>query len=125
MDRVCFRLQVRPECLGDYRRAHEEVWPEMLDALRDSGWANYSLFLDEDGLLIGYVETENLQAAQEAMARTEVNAQWQAQMSAFFQDLDGAPDTGFTQLPQIFHLETQLAEAQRQEIHAETSQEQP
>ena len=45
---------------------------------RDTGWRNYSLFLRDDGLLIGYVEADDLQAAQAAMAATEVNARWQA-----------------------------------------------
>ena len=45
MERVCFLLRVRPERLDEYKARHREVWPEMLDALRESGWRNYSLFL--------------------------------------------------------------------------------
>ena len=45
MERVCFLLQVRPDRLDEYRARHREVWPEMLDALREAGWRNYSLFL--------------------------------------------------------------------------------
>jgi len=44
----------------------------MLEALRASGWSNYSLFLREDGLLIGYVESDDFAAAQRAMEETEV-----------------------------------------------------
>jgi L-rhamnose mutarotase len=43
--RICFTLQVRPERLEEYRRRHAAVWPEMLTALRDTGWHDYSLFL--------------------------------------------------------------------------------
>jgi L-rhamnose mutarotase len=50
MERVCFLLHVRPERLAEYRERHSGVWPEMLDALRDAGWSNYSLFLRDDGL---------------------------------------------------------------------------
>lgn len=109
MNRYCFLLQVRPDRLGEYRERHRAVWPEMLAALRDSGWHNYSLFLRDDGLLVGYVESEDLAAAQAAMAATAVNGRWQAEMRAFFTGLDGrAPDEGFELLDQIFHLETQL-----------------
>src|ERR1035438_508318 len=90
--RACFQLQVRPERLAQYRQRHAAAWPEMLQALKDSGWNNYSLFIRPDGLLIGYVETPDLAAAQRAMAATEVNARWQAQMGEFFLDLDGDPD---------------------------------
>ena len=107
--RVCFQLQVRPERIAEYRVRHSAVWPEMLQALKATGWNNYSLFLRADGLLIGYLETPDLAAAQEAMAATGVNARWQAQMGEFFVDLDGAPDSGFLQLTEVFNLEDQLA----------------
>ena len=81
MERVCFQLQVRPDRLEEYRARHREVWPEMLDALREAGWRNYSLFLREDGLLVGYVETDDFEAAQRAMAATEVNERWQRDMA--------------------------------------------
>lgn len=110
MTRYCFLLQVRPELLGEYRQRHAAVWPEMLQALHDSGWHNYSLFARPDGLLVGYVEAESLEAAQQAMAVTEVNARWQHEMSRFFVGLDGrGPDEGFELLDEVFHLEDQLA----------------
>ncbi|MDR6173676.1 L-rhamnose mutarotase [Nocardioides zeae] len=113
MERVCFQLQVRPDRLEEYAERHAAVWPAMLEALRDAGWRNYSLFLRPDGLLIGYVEVDGtLAEAQAAMAATEVNARWQAEMGAFFVDLEGAaPDTGFVRLDEVFHLEDQLAAA--------------
>jgi L-rhamnose mutarotase len=111
VQRVCFQLQVRPDRMAEYRQRHAAVWPDMLQALHETGWHNYSLFLREDGLLIGYVETPDLAAAQAGMAATEVNARWQAEMAEFFVDLDGAaPDTGFVQLTEVFHLEDQLAD---------------
>ena len=109
MKRVCFTLQVRPDRLDEYRRRHAAVWPDMLQALADTGWRNYSLFLADDGLLVGYVEADDLHASLEAMARTEVNARWQAEMAPFFMGLDGrGPDEGFVLLEEIFNLEDQL-----------------
>jgi L-rhamnose mutarotase len=111
MQRVCFQLQVRPERLEEYKARHKAVWPEMLSALADTGWHNYSLFLRDDGLLIGYFETPSLDRALAGMAATEVNARWQAEMAELFEDLDGArPDTGFLRLEEVFHLEDQLAD---------------
>jgi L-rhamnose mutarotase len=110
MSRVCFQLQVRPERIAEYRERHAAVWPDMLAALAATGWHNYSLFLRDDGLLIGYVETPSIAEAQAGMARTEVNARWQAEMAEFFVDLgDAQPDQGFLVLEEIFHLEDQLA----------------
>jgi len=112
MHRVCFQLQVRPERIEEYKARHRAVWPEMLRALAETGWHNYSLFLRPDGLLIGYFETPSLEAAQAGMAATEVNARWQAEMAEFFVELGEArPDTGFVRLEEVFHLEDQLAAA--------------
>ena len=110
VNRYCFQLQVDPQHIDEYRRRHAAVWPEMLQALQTSGWHNYSLFLRDDGLLIGYVAVESLAAAQAAMDAEDINAAWQEQMGEFFIDLDGArPDTGFLELQEVFHLEDQLA----------------
>lgn len=79
----------------------------MLDALRDAGWHNYSLFLRDDGLLFGYFETPtSLATAQAAMADREINARWQAMMSPFFEIPPGAqPDQAFIELEEVFHLD--------------------
>jgi L-rhamnose mutarotase len=106
----CFVLQVRPDLLADYRERHSAVWPQMLHALRDAGWGEYSIFARKDGLIVGYVETADLDAAQRAMATTDVNARWQADMARFFVGLDGTPaDEGFEVLDLIFNLEDQLS----------------
>ena len=105
MERVCFLLQVKRERLEEYRRRHQAVWPEMLEALRQTGWRNYSLFLGEDGLLVGYFETPDLAAALAGMEAREVNARWQAEMAPFFEALEGRrPDEAFLRLPEVFHL---------------------
>ena len=101
MERVCFLLRVRPERLEEYKERHRTVWPEMLDALRDSGWSNYSLFLRPDGLLVGYVEVEDFGEALAGMEATDVNARWQSDMAPFFEH---GPDTGFERLEEVFHL---------------------
>ena len=105
MQRVCFLLQVKPDRLAEYTRRHAAVWPDMLAALARHGWQNYSLFLKDDGLLVGYVECENFAAAVEGMQTEEVNARWQAEMADFFVQLDnGAADTSLLTLTEVFHL---------------------
>lgn len=106
MERVCFLLQVRPERLAEYKERHRAVWPEMLQALRETGWHNYSLFLRPDGLLVGYFETPSLSAALDGMSRRDVNERWQREMAPFFANLDAArPDQSFLRLEEIFHLD--------------------
>ena len=69
MNRVGFQFKVAPDHLAEYKEHHKNVWPEMLDALRETGWHNYTLFMRDDGLIFGYFETEeSLVVAQAKMA---------------------------------------------------------
>lgn len=106
MERVGFKLNLKKERLDEYVKHHQHVWPEMLSALSQTGWQNYSLFLDRnDATLFGYFETPDLQAALTGMALTDVNARWQNVMADFFEALEGKrPDEGFLHLENIFYL---------------------
>ena len=105
MKRIGFSLKVKQEMLEEYKKQHENVWPEMLDALRETGWHNYSIFMREDGLLFGYFETEqSLQVAQAKMAAKEVNSRWQEFMAPYF-EVNARPDENFLELTEIFHLD--------------------
>ena len=106
MERVGFLLKVRPERLEEYKARHREVWPDMLQALRETGWHNYSIFLSEDGLLFGYVETPDFEQALAGMAEREVNTRWQEDMAPFFENLGGGhADEGLIRLEEAFHLD--------------------
>lgn len=110
VQRVCFQLQVAPDRLAEYRERHAAVWPDMLRAIEASGRRNYSLFLRDDGLLIGYYETDDDEAAQAALEADPRTAPWEAEMAEFFVSLDGSrADQGAPRLVEVFHLEDQLA----------------
>jgi L-rhamnose mutarotase len=112
MQRICFTLQVRPELLDEYKQRHRAVWPEMQRALRETGWSNYSLFLRPDGLLVGYLETEDFERARSEMSQREVNERWQREMMPFFVQLNGAaPDHSMSPLEEVFHLDADLSKA--------------
>lgn len=106
MNRVAFVLRVRPDRLEEYRREHEAVWPEMLEALSRHGWRNYSLFLREDGTLFGYMETpDTFEAALDGMATEDVNRRWQEKMAPFFAGGGDHADRMMEQLVEVFHLD--------------------
>ena len=73
MQRICFVLQVKPGRLAEYKERHRAVWQDMKAALRETGWGNYSLFLRDDGLLVGYLEAEDFERTRAEMAKREVN----------------------------------------------------
>lgn len=103
--RVGFLLRVVPERLEEYKAHHRSVWPEMLEALTRHGWSNYSLFLNDDGLLFGYVEIDGtFEEALAGMAGEEVNARWQELMAPYFGGARAA-DTMMERLEEVFHLD--------------------
>lgn len=104
--RICFLLKVRQEKLEEYKARHVHVWPEMLEALRETGWRNYSLFLRPDGLLVGYVEVDDFAECCAAMKEHPVNERWQAEMTPFFEPFgEGAADDNMIPLDEVFHLD--------------------
>jgi len=100
--RCCFLLRVRPERLTEYIEVHQHVWQDMRDALSNAGWRRYSLFLrPEDGIVVGYFESDDTAAAMRAMEDSDVNTRWQAEMAQYFvQPNGGTPEI----LAQYFHL---------------------
>jgi len=100
--RCCFLLRVRPERLTEYIEVHQHVWQDMRDALSNAGWRRYSLFLrPEDGLVVGYFESDDTAAAMRAMEDEDVNTRWQKEMAQYFvQPNGGTPEI----LAQYFYL---------------------
>jgi L-rhamnose mutarotase len=106
MKRVGFLLQVKKDKIEEYKRHHEAVWPDMLDALRRTGWHNYSLFMRDDGLLFGYFEAaESFDASLAGMAKEEINLKWQAFMAPYFEAISGRPDQNMITLEEVFHTD--------------------
>ena len=82
VQRIAFRLRVRPERLAEYKQLHQEVWPELLNDMRAASIRNYSIFADGPELF-GYLECDDWDAATEALARSDANRRWQELMSDY------------------------------------------
>ena len=105
MKSVGFQFKVRQDRLEAYKEHHKHVWPEMLNALRETGWHNYTLFMRAAGLIFGYFETEeSLAIAQTKMVAKDINTRWQEFMSSFV-DANARPDETFVELEEYFHLD--------------------
>lgn len=104
--RICFLLNVQQDKIDEYRTRHAHVWPELQDALRQTGWKNYSLFLRSDGTLVGYLEAEDFDRCRAEMKKHPVNARWQAEMALFFENLNNCrADDHMRPLEEVFHLD--------------------
>jgi L-rhamnose mutarotase len=88
MERGCFLLKIKKDKVGQYLKAHN-VWPEMLEALSRAGIKNYSLFMRDDGMAVGYLEAENIKESLKKVGQTDANRKWQEFMSEFFEQETG------------------------------------
>lgn len=100
--RTAFVLRVRPEKVEEYIRAHRDVWPEMLDALRGAGIRNYTIFR-HGNQMFGYFEADDLAAAERYLAQQDVSTRWQDAMAEFLELR--VPDGGPPALEEIFRLD--------------------
>lgn len=107
MNRIGFLLKVKESRIEEYKKHHKAVWPEMLEALKKTGWHNYSLFMRPDGLLFGYFETTgSFQEALDGMVAETINEKWQTLMAPYFESTDGShPDKMMVELEEVFHLD--------------------
>jgi L-rhamnose mutarotase len=101
-ERSAFVLRVRPDKIDEYVKAHQNVWPEMLAALRDAGIRNYTIFRSGNEVF-GYFESDDLEAAAEYMEAQGVNARWQDTMAGLLEER--VPDAGPSTLEAIFRLD--------------------
>ncbi len=76
----------------------------MRQALRETGWHDYRLFLRSDGLLVGTLLTESFESARNAMQNLEVNARWQREMAPMFEDSGVPADLQMEPLEEVFYL---------------------
>ncbi len=109
MGRVCFTLQVDPDRLAEYRQRHAAVWPEMLAALRDAGWHDYSLFLRDDGLLVGYFVADDLGGGPGRDGRHRGQRAVAGRDGAVLRRPAGPTRPGVV-LDEVFNLDAQLTE---------------
>lgn len=97
-------LEVRPGYEEEYKKRHDEIWPEMVEMLRDAGIRNYNIF--RHGLtLFGYFECDDLDATRKAIAAAPVNARWGEWMGPIMKvEVDSATNFPFL-LPKQFYME--------------------
>lgn len=83
MERACFTFEIYPGKEDEYKRRHDEIWPDMVAAISDAGLRNYTLFR-RGTHVVGYVECHpDVETAFGKIAASDVNARW----AEWFQDV--------------------------------------
>lgn len=96
--------EVRPGYEEEYKRRHDEIWPEMVETLRKAGVRNYSIF--RYGLtLFGYFETDDIERTQQYLSNSDVNQRWGEWMAPVMKmEIDTNTDFAYL-LPLQWHMD--------------------
>ena len=103
MERYAFRMQLNAGMEAEYKRRHDEIWPELVDLLRAAGVSDYAIYLDrETGLLFG-VLTRPAEHGMDALPQSPVMQRWWAHMADI---MVVAPDNAPVAVPLVplFHM---------------------
>ena len=104
MQRIAFTMNIKPGTQEEYRRRHQEVWPELLADLKRAGCQNYSIYL-RGTELFAYMEVEDFPRYLEVMATSQASERWEARMSDILlrvtEEATGFPPV----LEEVFHLD--------------------
>lgn len=96
-------MKVYPDKFEEYKKRHDELWPEMGKMLKEHGGHNYSIFLDEEtATLFAYVEIED-EEKWSKVAETEICQKWWAYMKDIMEtNPDNSPVS--KELKDVFYL---------------------
>lgn len=104
MIRKIFKMKLYPGTEEEYKKRHDQLWPEMIDMIHAYGGSNYTIALDPDTLILyGYIEIED-EALWEKGADTAVNRKWWDYMADIMEtNPDNSPVCRDLKL--LFHLD--------------------
>ncbi len=102
--RICFHLKVKLDRLDEYKRLHAEVWPEVLDALKQAGIRDYSLYMWQDGHEFGVLECDDWEETQRMLGESEAMKKWEIFMADYLAT-PVEPGVGPNVLEEVFRLD--------------------
>jgi L-rhamnose mutarotase len=104
MRRHAFKMKLKPGVAAEYKRRHDEIWPELAHALKAAGLSDYSIFLDEETLTLFAVQKQADPAAAAALSSNPVVRRWWDSMAPLMEvNPDNSPVS--RELKEVFHLE--------------------
>ena len=102
--RFGFKMKLYPGFKEEYKRRHDEIWPELIKLLKDEGIGNYSIFLDEEtNTLFAYQEQSGSGSSQDLGTTKVVNEWWKYMADIMETNPDKSPVT--VSLEQVFYME--------------------
>ncbi len=103
MEKYAFRMRLNPGCRDEYKRRHDEIWPELVDLLKDAGISDYSIHLDPEANLLFGVLWRTDGHAMDSLPESPVMQRWWAHMADIMETRDDNEPVAVP-LETLFHM---------------------
>ena len=104
MNRVAFKMYLKPNCVAEYKRRHDELWPEIKELLAKEGVYDYSIFLDESTNTLFAVQKISGDGNSQELGSNPINQKWWDYMADIsVVNPDNSPVTEL--MTEVFHLD--------------------
>jgi len=103
MNRTAFKMKLKPGCEAEYKKRHDEIWPELAELIRNSGVHDYSIFLDHETNILFAVQKQSGDQSSQDLGSNPVVRKWWAYMSDI---MEANPDQSPVTIPltEVFYL---------------------
>ena len=104
MQTVAFKMKLNPGQAEEYKKRHDELWPELKKLLKENGISDYSIFLDEETNILFAVQKQDGNGSSQDLGTTEIVQKWWAYMADIMEtNSDNSPVT--VSLKSVFYME--------------------
>ncbi|MDA3957881.1 L-rhamnose mutarotase [Oceanispirochaeta sp.] len=104
MKRLAFKMKLKPGCAEEYKKRHNNLWPELAELLKSSGVSDYSIFLDEETNILFAVQKIEAEGGSQDLGENPIVKNWWAHMADIMvTNPDNSPLT--IPLRELFYLE--------------------
>jgi L-rhamnose mutarotase len=102
--KAAFKMRLKPGFKEEYRKRHDEIWPELKQLLKESGVSDYTIFLDEETNTLFAVQQQAGGQSSQDLGSLAIVQRWWAYMADIMEtNEDHSPVT--TPLVEVFHMD--------------------
>ena len=104
MEKVAFKMKLNPGLKEEYKRRHDQIWPELKHLLKENGVSDYTIFLDEETNTLFGVQKNSDKGSSQNLGATEIIQRWWEYMADIMEtNPDHSPVT--ISLEKLFHMD--------------------
>lgn len=103
MKTVAFKMKLKPGCEAEYKKRHDEIWPELENLLQESGISDYHIFLDEISLSLFAVQKLKENSTEAELPKHPIMKKWWNHMADL---MEVNPDSSPVVIPlkEVFYM---------------------